>query len=95
MACSSARLPPNTRWVWQSTSPGVTQAPPQRLTSLAPEAGQLGAPADADDAAVGDADRGIGDRAERVAGLRDHRRDVAVDEQAVPHGSLAMGGERC
>src|SRR5436190_5943375 len=35
MACSLARVPPNTRCVWQSTRPGVIQAPPQAVTSLA------------------------------------------------------------
>src|SRR5262245_26753911 len=35
MACSLARVPPNTRCVWQSTSPGVIQAPPHAVTSRA------------------------------------------------------------
>src|SRR6478752_7583041 len=35
MACSSARVPPNTRCVWQSIRPGVTQAPPSATTSFA------------------------------------------------------------
>ena len=86
MACSLARVPPNTRWVWQSTSPGVTQAPPQGGDFLGPEPGQLGALADADDPAVVDADRGVGEQAQRIARLRDHRRDMAVGDEAVPHG---------
>src|SRR4030095_1570603 len=35
MACSLALVPPNTRCVWQSTSPGVIQAPPQAVISFA------------------------------------------------------------
>jgi hypothetical protein len=49
------------------------------------EAGQFGALADADDLAVLDADGGVGDDPERVAAGRDHRRDMAVDQEAVPH----------
>ena len=71
----------------------MIQAPPQGGHFLRPEAGQLGALADADDAAVGDADRGVGEQAERIAGLRDHRRDMAVGDQAVPHDVWPLGGE--
>ena len=58
------------------------------------EAGELGALADPDDAAVDDADRGIGHDAERIARGGDHRRDVAVGKQAVPHGA-GIGRARC
>ena len=92
MACSLARVPPKTRWVWQSIRPGVTQAPPQRNDFLRAETGQLGALADADDLAVGDADRGVGEQAERVAGLRDHRRHMAVGQEAVPHEAWHWAG---
>ena len=87
-----ARLPPKTRWVWQSTRPGVTQAPPKRDDFAGAESGELGALADADDPAVDDADRGIGHDAERIARGRDHRRDVAVGKEAVPHECVALGG---
>src|SRR6185503_9377874 len=53
-------------------------------------AGQFGAPADPDDAAVLDADRAIFDRPERPVDGRVHGGDVAVDEQAVPHGSPSI-----
>ncbi len=52
---------------------------------LCPEPGQLGALADPDDLAVGDADCGIGEQAQRIARRRDHRRDMAVGQKAVPH----------
>ena len=63
----------------------MTQAPPSAIDFLGAEAGELGALADADDLAVGDADRAILDHAERIARPILERRDVAVDEQPVPH----------
>ena len=62
----------------------------QRLDPLRLIAGELGAPADADDAPVLDADRAILDRAERAVDRRVHGGDVAVDEQPVPHGSPSI-----
>ena len=59
----------------------------ERDDFLRAEAGELGALADADDLAVGDADRAIVDQAERIAGARLHGRDIAVDEQPVPHAT--------
>src|SRR5205085_6011383 len=61
----------------------------QRLDALRLEAGELGPPADADDPPVLDADCAIFDRAERARHGRIHGGEVAVDEQAVPHGSLS------
>jgi len=49
------------------------------------EARELGPLADSDHLAVLDADRGVGDGAQWVAGNGFHRRDIAVDEKAVPH----------
>ena len=63
----------------------------ERIDLLRPKAGQFGALADADDLAVGDSDRAILDDPERVARPLLERRDVAVDEQAVPH-DLALAG---
>ena len=57
----------------------------ERNDLLRAEAGELGALADADDLAVLDPDRAIGDGPERIAAHRKHGRDMAVDEQAVPH----------
>ena len=58
-------------------------------------AGELGALADANDPAVGDADRAIVDDSERIARPRLERRDPAVDEEAVPHARIALGERRC
>jgi hypothetical protein len=60
----------------------------ERLDLLGPIAGELGALADADDPAVLDSDRAVLDRTERARHGRIHRCDMAVGEQAVPHGSL-------
>src|SRR5699024_9365626 len=49
---------------------------------------ELGALADADDLAVGDSDRAILDQAERIAARGHERRDIAVDEQPVPHAGV-------
>ena len=58
----------------------------QRHHLLGAEAGQFGALADAQDAAVLDGDGGVADDAERpLARPRLHGREMAVDEQAVPH----------
>ena len=57
----------------------------ERVDLLRAEAGELGALADADDLAVGDADRAILDQPERIARRCLERRDPAVDEQPVPH----------
>ena len=52
---------------------------------LGAEAGELGALADAQDAAVLDGDGGIRDHAQRIAGSPLHGSDMAVDEEAIPH----------
>ncbi len=49
--------------------------------------GEFGAAADPDDAAAVNADRGILDQAQRVAGRGDHRQRMAVGKQAIPHGT--------
>src|SRR5688572_33103596 len=59
------------------------------------EAGEIGALADADDLAVLDADRAVADDAQGIAGGRVHGRDVAVDQEAVPHVGIALGQRRC
>ena len=64
---------------------------PERIDVLRAKAGELGALADADDLAVGDADRAVLDDAERVARARLQGRDIAVDEQPVPHAPWALG----
>ena len=71
--------------MWQSIRPGVTQAPPSASTFLGAKARELGALADAHDLAVGDPDRAILDQPERIARALLDGRDVAVDEQPVPH----------
>ena len=69
--------------------------PAERVDLLRAVAGKLGALADANDPAVGDADRAILDHPERVAPRRFERRDITVDEQAIPHASVALGEARC
>src|SRR5690606_18563343 len=64
----------------------------QRLDLLRLVSGQLGALADAHDPPVLDADRAILDRAERGRDRRVHRRDMAIDQQQVPHVSLSPPG---
>ena len=64
---------------------GVTHAPPSATTSLRAETGELGALADADDLAVGDCDRAVVDQPERISRRGLERRDLAIDEQPVPH----------
>ncbi len=54
----------------------------ERIDLLRAIAGELGALADADNPAVADPDRAVLDRAEPGAF---ERRNVAVDEQPVPH----------
>jgi hypothetical protein len=61
--------------------------PFERFDRLRTAAGQLGAAADAQDPPALDRDRAVLDRTERTRLLRVHRRDVAVDQQPVPHGS--------
>jgi hypothetical protein len=57
----------------------------ERVDLLRAEAGQFGPLADANDLAVGDPDRAILDQPERIARSFLEGRDVAVDEQPVPH----------
>ena len=59
------------------------------------EAGELGTLADPDHLAVLDADRAVADDSEGITGGRVHGRDVAVDQEAVPHGGIALGQRRC
>ena len=66
---------------------------------LRPKSGELGALADAEDLAVGDRDGAIFDEPERIAGRFLEGRDVAIDEQPVPHETalrraLLLGSSR-
>ncbi len=85
-------------WCWR-TDRAVEEGCAQCDDVAGAEAGQLGALADADDAAIDDPDRGIGHDAKRIARNRDHRRDVTVGKQAVPHRvrplGRGIGRERC
>src|SRR5689334_718279 len=65
--------------------PGRDPAASERIHPLGAKSRELGALSDADDLAVGNADRAILDEAERVAGRVLEGRNVAVDEQTVPH----------
>ena len=58
----------------------------ERVDGLGAEAGKFGPLADADDLAVRDADRAILDHARAHCPAALEGRDVAVDEQPVPHG---------
>ncbi len=58
----------------------------ERLNAASAIAGELHPSADAEDAAVLDRDRAVLDRAERSLHGRVHGCDIAVGEQAVPHG---------
>jgi hypothetical protein len=72
--------------------PGSHPGAAERHDLLRPEAGHFGALADAQDAAVLDGDGGVADDAQRpLAGARLHGREMAVDEEAVPH---AIGHKR-
>ena len=62
--------------------PGTTQ----RHDLGGAKAGEFGALADADDLPILNADRRVGQQAERIAGRADHGRGMTVDEQAIPHG---------
>jgi hypothetical protein len=66
----------------------------ERVHLLRSKAGQFGALADADDLAVRDPDGAILDDAQRIAGPLLKGRDVAVDEQPVPH-DLPLGEHDC
>ena len=59
--------------------------------AIARELGPLARP---HDLAVGNPDRAILDNPQRIAGRFLERRDVAVDEQPVPH-AVALGERRC
>src|SRR5512135_987491 len=59
-----------------------------------PKTRKLRSLADADDPPIGNPDRAILDQPERIAGALLEGRDVAVDEQPVPH-DLPLGEARC
>ena len=66
----------------------------ERIDRLGTEARKLGPLADAHDLAVCDPDRSILDQTERIARALFEGRDVAVDEEPVPH-DLPLGEARC
>ena len=80
-ANSSERSPANTRWVWLSTKPGITQRPPASMRSIGGDA----APLDRDDDAGVDDDRRVADDAERALAerriVRHEQTDVVDDER--------------
>lgn len=67
--------------------------PVECINLLRSKAGELGAFANADDPSVGDADRSIFDDAQGIARALFEGRDIAVDEQPVPH-DLPLGEAR-
>ena len=91
MACSSARVAGEHQMGMAVDQAGRDPRPAERGHLAGAEAGQLGPAADPNDPAAVDADRGVADDPERVAGARDHRRDMTVGDQAVPH---AIGHKR-
>src|SRR5947209_18430742 len=64
----------------------------KRVDLLRAITGELGPFPDPDDLAVGYPNRAVLDHAETAA-LK--RRDIAVDEQPVPHGGVALGEGEC
>ena len=91
--CSNSpeRSPANTRWVWQSISPGVSQPPLPSIDGGGVPVRQIGGGADPGDPPLRDRERAILDRAVRGVAFG-HGREVDVGEQAVPgRHALALG----
>ena len=73
---------------------GSDPGAPEGVNLPRSETCKLGSLADADNPSIGDPDCPIFDQPQRVAGLFLESRDVAVDEQPVPH-DLPLGEARC
>ena len=90
---SPARCPPYTRWVWQSTRPGVTHRPPRSCSSRTPVRRSAGSDAmrshPADRPALGD-DRAVGDAGPRAVPSIVHHARIAPERRS----SRAPPGER-
>ena len=90
-ANSSPRSPANTRWVCESTKPGITQRPAASIrSSAAAPARSIG-----DDATVLDDQRGVADEPERTLAERlvvgDEQADVVDDDRGHREGLAERG----